>query len=372
MITDVPVYMYRDVSIIKCGGIELRGMKASLAPRRQQTQSAPKLEKYMFVPYENNTHLNEDYDKARTQSLTILLQTVLENSNGALKLKVAEIAGERPAEALLAPTVVKILESEPMLSVDYTAVTAGPAESYTSAFESYGVKAVQKDVTSNPIDQNIHIVVGHDVLSQKAMNILENATNTLKPGGMLLLEEIYGDVDTAVIKQAGLIIIGKQNAGSKMYLLLRKPVPIPVDCIVIKISENTYNWVEPVKVALKKSETEGTRIYLVCEGEELTGMMGMTTCIMREPGGANVRTIFMQDKKCDKFSLTSPFFMKQLQKDLVSNILKNGTWGTYRHILLDQTTNSGKLQVEHAYINALTRGDLSSFRWIEGPLSYYK
>lgn len=47
----VPVHMYRDIDVIKSGGVELRGMKASLAPRRQQSQAAPKLEKYTFVPY---------------------------------------------------------------------------------------------------------------------------------------------------------------------------------------------------------------------------------------------------------------------------------------------------------------------------------
>jgi len=47
----VPVYMYRDIGVIKSGGIELCGLKLSLAPRRQQSQAAPKLEKYSFVPY---------------------------------------------------------------------------------------------------------------------------------------------------------------------------------------------------------------------------------------------------------------------------------------------------------------------------------
>lgn len=28
--------------------------------------------------------------------------------------------------------------------------------------------------------------------------------------------------------------------------------------------------------------------------------------------------------------------------------------------------------MEHAYINALARGDLASLRWIEGPLAYLK
>lgn len=43
--------MYRDIDVIKSGGIELRGMKASLAPRKQQSQAAPKLERYTFIPY---------------------------------------------------------------------------------------------------------------------------------------------------------------------------------------------------------------------------------------------------------------------------------------------------------------------------------
>lgn len=47
----LPVYMFRDVDVIKSGGVELRGMKASLAPRRQQSQASPKLERYTFVPY---------------------------------------------------------------------------------------------------------------------------------------------------------------------------------------------------------------------------------------------------------------------------------------------------------------------------------
>lgn len=36
------------------GGVEMRGLKASLAPRRQQQQASPKLEKYTFVPFETN------------------------------------------------------------------------------------------------------------------------------------------------------------------------------------------------------------------------------------------------------------------------------------------------------------------------------
>jgi hypothetical protein len=55
--------------------------------------------------------------KARTQALMVVLQIVLENLGGALKMKIAEVPGDRPAENLLTPLIIDILESEPMLTV---------------------------------------------------------------------------------------------------------------------------------------------------------------------------------------------------------------------------------------------------------------
>jgi hypothetical protein len=59
----------------------------------------------------------DDSSKTRAQALTMLLQIALENSGGALKMKVAEVPGDHSAENLLTPLIIEILESEPMLSV---------------------------------------------------------------------------------------------------------------------------------------------------------------------------------------------------------------------------------------------------------------
>ena len=59
----------------------------------------------------------DEFGKTRTLALTMVLQIALENSGGALKMKVAEVPGDRPAENLLTPLIIDILESEPMLSV---------------------------------------------------------------------------------------------------------------------------------------------------------------------------------------------------------------------------------------------------------------
>jgi len=96
------------------------------------------------------------------------------------------------------------------------------------------------------------------------------------------------------------------------------------------------------------------------------------TCIRRESGGGNARYVFIQNKNAPKFGLSVQFYKEQLSKGLMANVLKGEQWGSYRHLQLDQQSNLSSLQVEHAYVNALVRGDLSSLRWIEGPLSYYR
>lgn len=95
-------------------------------------------------------------------------------------------------------------------------------------------------------------------------------------------------------------------------------------------------------------------------------------CLRFEDGGSKARYVFIQDKNLPKFNLTNKFYAEQLDKQLVANVLKGGNWGSYRHLQLDQQNGASSLQVEHAYINALYRGDLSSLRWIESPLSFYQ
>lgn len=45
------------------------------------------------------------------------LQVALENSSGAMKVKVVEFGGDKPFEGIFMPNVVSMLESEPLTSV---------------------------------------------------------------------------------------------------------------------------------------------------------------------------------------------------------------------------------------------------------------
>ncbi|XP_030757326.1 fatty acid synthase [Sitophilus oryzae] len=366
---NVDVSMYRNIGVVKSAGIELRGLKASLAPRRQQAQAPPTLEKYQFVPLENSQGFGDDVEKSRALALTVLTELIIENSNKASKIKFAEVLNDKPIEAALAPLISAVIESQPTLAADGTVVSSAPVSS--PALEAADIKNAVKDVRSVAIDSNSHLVVISDAIAYKQNALIENAKNSLKEGGFVLLEEARGPVDAKALSALGLEVISTQSTTTKTYILLRAPVEVAADSTVIQVTENNFSWVEPLKAAMAKVSGTSEKVYVYVQGEPLTGLVGLVNCLTNEPtGGVNVRSVFIQDQNAPKFSLKA--YESQLRKGLVQNVLKNKVWGTYRHLPLEQHTDSGALQVEHAYINTLTRGDLASLRWIEGPLSYYK
>ncbi|XP_018303406.1 fatty acid synthase [Mycetomoellerius zeteki] len=370
----LPVYHYKNIDIVQSGGIELRGLKSSLAPRRQQTQADPKHERYTFVPYENLHSLVEDPTRGKVHALTVLSQIMCENMM-ALKLKTVEVAGERAAEALLAPVMLDIFHGElgsPIIDLQVIAVSA---DNYTASLSQMNVNAdvVIRDVNNIPPAQDVHLIIAADVLSNQSYTVLKNLVAALKPGCFILLEETAAHLDLkTALKETDLTLAGKQiDPIGKTYLLLKKREERR-EPTVIQITEKNLSWLESVKAALKKSDSDGQELLLVSQGEETLGLVGLMTCIRRETGGANARYVFIQDKSAPKFDLSARFYVEQLDKGLMANVLKGGQWGSYRHLPLDQQNNVSSLQVEHAYVNTLTRGDLSSLRWIEGPLSYYR
>lgn len=74
------------------------------------------------------------------------------------------------------------------------------------------------------------------------------------------------------------------------------------------------------------------------------------------------------DKSAPAFSLDDPFYKVQLKKDLALNVYKNKAWGSYRHLLLEPSSG---IEVDHCTVNTTVRGDLSSLKWLAGPLVPY-
>lgn len=65
------------------------------------------------------------------------------------------------------------------------------------------------------------------------------------------------------------------------------------------------------------------------------------------------------------FSLHDSFYAPQISKDLLVNIYKNGSWGTFCDFLLNK---KNKIVVPHAELQLEIPGDLSSLNLVEGHL----
>nr|QMX41630.1 fatty acid synthase FAS2 [Dioryctria abietella] len=360
----------RETDVTVSGGLELRGVKTSLAPRRINPQAPPKLEKYVFLPYDNASVGTEDTSRSKRDALTVCLQLLLENA-GTLRLKMTEAALDRPAEALLSPLAVQALEAEPQVRVEASVAAGANANNYTAALQEYGVKVTNKNASEAAPDSDCQLVLAADVLARHGAAVLARLASALAPGGLLLLEEPRGALDAAaadLLARAGLTLAARQVTATCEYVLLRPNPTVPKEHVVIDIGEdNEYKWVEPLRAAMKRAETEDIRIYVVSRAAD-SGVLGLATCLRGEPGGRAVR-VFLLPGARDAFAPAAKPYANQVAKDLVCNVLRAGVWGSYRHLLLDDSTEA-QLQVEHAYVNTLTRGDLSSLRWIESPLRY--
>ena len=80
----------RDLDVCQTGAVEILGLQATVAPRRQQAQTPPTLEYFDFVPYtQSNINDNNKELQSYTQDILGLIRTSLENIfNNGMKDKV--------------------------------------------------------------------------------------------------------------------------------------------------------------------------------------------------------------------------------------------------------------------------------------------
>lgn len=155
--------------------------------------------------------------------------------------------------------------------IDVQVVAVSPSN-YATVCSQINVDVVAQDVNDAPPGQDLHFVIAADVLSNQSYGVFKNLAAALKPNGFLLLEETAAQLNLKIaLKQTDLTLITKQtDSTGKTYLLLRK-LEKKEEPTVIQITEKTFSWLEGVKAALKKSESNGQQVLLVSQGEPLLG-----------------------------------------------------------------------------------------------------
>ncbi|XP_044262250.1 fatty acid synthase-like [Tribolium madens] len=333
--TLLQVNSYKNNNLVKCGGIEICGLHARPISRRKATL-APVLETNIFIPNDFTTDLS--------QSIRINIQIILEESLEQ-NFKALEIHDEFSLDSLVMPLVFNTLEDVPLVQPNLVISTKKEIE------EIPGVKI--EPITLSP-SSNLLLIVGSKLFQRTTL--LNQVLAALSPNGFVLSRE---DLYYVPENSERITILTQHCTKYEKFILFRKSETSHRQ--VIELSSNHFEWISQLKQALKNPN----EIILSCQNRETEGILGFVNCVRREPEGRKIRCVFVMDQ-APEFNPENGFYTQQIEKNLSFNVYKNGQWGTYRHLRLEDCTNSFR---EHSFITCTSRGDLSTLKWVEGPLS---
>ncbi|KAL6436122.1 hypothetical protein ACFW04_005722 [Cataglyphis niger] len=353
----LPVRVYKDLETIVSGGIEIRGLKATSIFRRKPTGD-PVLEKHEFVAY---------CDKAEVSlQESIILSTHLAlEYHQVTKVNIIELiedGNEIKAEELASPLILEVLNNLPLIKSNLSLITK------TDCFDSMALPAKITRSVKLPKNDNAILIVGYNLLKNDKSENLKETLSSLKDDGFLLTrgQEPLTRNDFINAERQALAIVLEKRTNKEHITLLKKSKRLWRKTEIIFVNNYEFSWLEQLTLTLNV-ENDLTRIILVGQEDLECGLLGLINCLRREPGGELIRGVLIQDETAPKFSLDEPLYADQLKMDLVMNVLRPGKiWGSYRHLPLASLTP--KLS-HHAYANQMIRGDLNSFRWIEGPIA---
>ncbi|KAJ3652416.1 hypothetical protein Zmor_018384 [Zophobas morio] len=334
----LPVYANKSCNFIKSGGIEIHGVQVKSIFKKKPLLE-PVLEKNVFVP--NNFSLGLE------EAVRVNTQIILENSLET-NFKAVEIINEftDPNAEHILGFVNKTLEDIPLLTPDLT------ISSKTTITETPGMKFENVTLTQ---ESSILLYVGSKILQ---LNTLKQCLVPLSKNGFILTRE---DISFSLENDISEVdIITEYVTPNERIFLMKKKVE-NYKPKFIEVSSSNVSWLPVLQNALNLGKDVTTH----ATNRDPEGILGLINCIRRETNGNLVRCFFMMDDAPD-FDPQHSFYSKQINKNLAMNIYKDKSWGTYRHLLLEAKP---KINCEHSYAYFKSRGDISSFEWLEGPLS---
>ncbi|PSN47450.1 hypothetical protein C0J52_01938 [Blattella germanica] len=303
---EIPVYVHKDMNIIRSGGVEIRALIASAITKRKPL-GEPVVEKHLFVPFIEPDQLDVK------DALRVCVHMMLENVIG-IRVKAVEVYNEDAAP--FSPELAVILGDLPLIQADITLLANQPLQD----IESVGFK-INNSVLSE--EEKCLLVIVSNTMDNN--ELLETALKVIAEGGFILVRERSDFQSSLFTKRHGIEAVFVKSVDNEKLVLFRKTA-VDSPSVIIKICSSNYDWLPKLQAAVASSSKQS--ILLVAQNDPLCGILGLVNCILKESNGHDVRH-----------------------------------WGTYRHLPIKDFP---LVKVPNAYVNVTTRGDLSSLTWIQG------
>ncbi|XP_071640962.1 fatty acid synthase-like isoform X2 [Temnothorax longispinosus] len=356
----LPIRIYRELDTIIAGGIEIRGLKTTQISRRRLGQDVV-IEEHVFVAHHDRAKISLN------EAIRISAQLALEDHQ-IIQVKTIELVEDVDnvaPEYLSSSFLLEAFGDMTLIQTNIIVLTSQNRFCPADLPQNISIR----DLNQPSVNDKALIVAGFNLLTKQPAS-LERLLSFLREGGYLLSREKCDVVNyTKYLQQYELNVILEKRTDKEMIVLLKKKILIEKR-IIVYINNNNFNWLEDLKqlVSDENKLEEKSRIIIVGERDFECGLLGFVNCLRKEPGGEFVRSVLIQDEKAPKFSLQDPFYIHQLQKDMLINVLRsNETWGSYRYLRLPRPEAE---PVPTAHVCQTVRGDLRAFFWIENSLSF--
>uniref|UniRef100_A0A182IRY0 PKS/mFAS DH domain-containing protein n=1 Tax=Anopheles atroparvus TaxID=41427 RepID=A0A182IRY0_ANOAO len=345
---EVPKYITsfdRDLNLLQCGAIEIRGLNASTIARRLPP-GVPVLESYRFLPYYPQQVLQ------LTDVASIIVQTILENQ-ATIFFTVAEI--HSPTKAPIISHFGDAIGDLPLVKALLTLVSNAKPEPIPNV-------TITEDKLMK--QRNVLLLICENLFTDD--EFISDAINCLSDQGFILLRE--SQCYTIPEGHRRLQLVSTFFIEDEMFLLYQQKksaMSSNVDAHVIKVSsdDHTLSWLLELK-----NEVKTKPVILYAQNDHASGIIGLVNCIRKEPNIQSVYCFFIDDASAPPFDPTHPFYKDQVELGLAINVYRNGQWGLYRHFKLQEHRHLEPV-TKHCYANCAKPGDLSSFTWMVGPLT---
>jgi fatty acid synthase, animal type len=348
----VPCFASEQLHVVRCGGIEMRGMTASRVVRRRPP-GVPVLESYKFVshlPTPKMTPIN---------FARFCVQLMLEN-NPIAKYTVVEVDGEIE-KSYLSDQFAQALGDLPLITGEFNFLSQKTPE--------FNEKIKIADLQVNSFN-NINCLIQNDILSNVEIN-LSAIKDHLSDISFVVSREPISTDNRNILQYLpeDFKIISISSFEDEMLVIIKyQKNQVKTANKIIQVTSDQYDWLDELKTAVKEGP-----VIAYAQNDPLSGLLGLSNCIRKEPNGLNLRCVFIDDPKAPPFDIENNFYKLPLEQGLGVNVYRNGKWGTYRHLTIkDVAVPVPTRRADHCYANCLLRGDLSSMTWLDGAYNYAK
>lgn len=339
------VYTSTNLNTIVSGGIEITDIGLMNMTRRRHA-GTDVFETYEFVPLNCVQTLHSAENAAR-----VFVQLALEKTPTKL-IKFVEVLSTN-AEPFI-QYFQQALSEIILVSADFVLLTG--AQRTFENLKNIDVK-------------NAEVLTEKDCTFILTTNCYENrklstdiATSLSQTGYLIALESVVLLWEDIKVPSGFQLISAIQIFEGKTLILYQRIQNMDkgnLTVIEINSHDTKFDWLHTVQREIKNKNK-----ILLAEKDDLSGIIGLTNCLRLEPGCENIRCMLIADSPSFEFSFQNGEFLSQLQLELPINIYKNGKWGTYRHLELNQKIEE-KQNENYLRVKTLRTGDMSSLTWVQ-------